>query len=225
LIPSSSPDAEPSGSAPPLLTGLRSSLRSVTAAIFGLIGVITGAVMQGGAAWLMERRREDWAARKAGRLMARNLSRCRFILKAAHDGAASWGMVASEISESLARWPELADALAGTIKRDEDWNEIVMAVESLQRLEQRGQAGPVDDEVTPDEREFLAYLVDQMWAAAFTASLIGVAGVRTTPARLVGRTWRRLRPRHTEADARRVLRYAYEAEGEDPPVGDGPPAV
>jgi hypothetical protein len=36
----------------------------MTAAIFGLIGVIVGAMMQGGAAWLMERRREDWAARK-----------------------------------------------------------------------------------------------------------------------------------------------------------------
>jgi hypothetical protein len=197
----------------------------MTAAIFGLIGVITGAVMQGGATWLMERRREDWAARKAGRLMARSFTRCRFILKAAHGGAASWGMVALEVKESLARWPELADALAGTIKRDEDWNEIVMAVESLQRVEQRAQAGPVDKEMTADEREFLGYLAERMWAAAFTSSLIGVAGVRTTPAGLLGRAWRRLRPRDIEAETRRVVRYAYEADGEEPPAGDGPPVV
>lgn len=137
----------------------------MTAAIFGLVGVIVGAVMQGGAAWFMERRRKDWAARKAGRLMARALTRCRFILKAGHDGAASWGMIAVEINEALARWPEHSDLLAGTIKRDEDWNGIVGAVESLQRIEQRGHAGPLDAEVSTDDREFLGYIGERVWGA------------------------------------------------------------
>jgi hypothetical protein len=193
----------------------------MAAAIFGLVGVIVGAVMQGGAVWLMESRREDWAARKAGRLLARALTRCRFVLKAGHDGAASWGMIAVEINEALARWPEHSDLLAGTIKRDEDWNEIVGAVEALQRLEQRGHAGPVDAEVSADDREFLGYIGERVWGAAFTASMIGVAGVRATPARLLGRVWRQLRPQDAEAEARKLVRYSYEADGEEPPPDEG----
>ncbi|MFZ2112975.1 MAG: hypothetical protein WAU77_04505 [Solirubrobacteraceae bacterium] len=189
----------------------------MTAAIFGLVGVIVGAVMQGGAAWLMERRREDWAARKAGRLLARALTRCRFVLKAGHDGAAPWGMIAVEINEALARWPEHSDLLAGTIKRDEDWYEIVGAVEALQRLEQRGHAGPLDAEVSADDREFLGYIAERSWAAAFTASMIGVVGVRAKPTGLVGRAWRWLRPQDAEAEMRRLVRYAYEADDEEPP--------
>jgi hypothetical protein len=124
-------------------------------------------------------------------------------------------MIALEIKESLARWPEHADILAGTIRDDEQWNEIVAAVESLQRLEQRGGAGPVDEEVSEEDREFLGYVAERSWAAAFTASLIGVAGVR--PPNPLKRIWRRLRPRNIDAEARAVVRYSYEAEGEEPP--------
>jgi hypothetical protein len=190
----------------------------MTAAIFGLAGVIVGAAMQGGASWLMERRREDWAARKAGRLMARDFTRCRFILNAGRDGVAPCGMVAVEIKEALARWPEHADVLAGTIKQHEHWNEIVSAVESLQRLEQRGRAGPVDEEVSADDREFLGQMAERIWAAAFTASMIGVAGIRTTPARFITRAWRRVCPRDIDAEARRLVAYSYEADGEEPPT-------
>jgi hypothetical protein len=51
----------------------------MTEAIFGLIGVIIGGVLQTGANWWMERRREDWAARKAGRLLTPAFGRSQFI--------------------------------------------------------------------------------------------------------------------------------------------------
>lgn len=163
----------------------------------------------------MERRREDWAVRKAGRLMGRAFTRSRFALKAAEAGAATWGMLAREIQESLVRWPELSDVLAGTLTAHDQWNEIVAAVESFQRLEQRGLAGPIDDEVSLDDREFLGQIAERMWAAAFTASLIGVAGVG--PPNPLKRMWRSLRPRDIDAEARDVVRYSYDADGEEPP--------
>lgn len=191
----------------------------MTAAIFGLVGVIVGGVMQGGASWLMERRREDWAARKAGRLMARAFTRSRFILRAGQEGHAPWGMIALEIRESLARWPEHADVLAGTIRDDEQWNEIVAAVESLQRIEQRGVAGPTDDDVSEKDRELLGFVAERSWAAAFTARLIGMAGVR--PPNPLKRLWRSLRPRDIDAEARALVRYSYEAECKEPPEDFG----
>jgi hypothetical protein len=117
----------------------------VTAAIFGLLGVIVGAAMQGTATWLMERRRENWAARKSGRLLARALTRCRFILEVAKEGPLSWGLVAEEIDGAMQRWPEHADVLAGTIVNDDDWFELGRAVDWRERIQQRGRAAP--DEV------------------------------------------------------------------------------
>lgn len=91
----------------------------MTEAIFGLIGIIIGGVLQTGANWWMERRREDWAARKAGRLLAPAFGRSQFILNAVTKVDLTWGAIALEVDQCLERWPEHADVLAGAIEQDD----------------------------------------------------------------------------------------------------------
>lgn len=187
----------------------------MTAAIFGLLGVVVGALLQGGTAWWLERRRADWSARKAGRLVARDLARCRFIVQAGADGAVPWSAVGLELREGLARWEAVSDVLAGTMRSDDDWNTIAKAVAALQRIEQRGRFAPENEQITPDDREMLAWVAEVTWEANFVASLIGVTG--TTPrwrAKLM--FWRRMSEAEREEVARKLVRYSYEAE--DQPV-------
>jgi hypothetical protein len=189
----------------------------MTEAIFGLVGVIVGAVSQGGWVWTMERRREEWAARKAGRLLARSLTRVRFILKAGSEDPdlVSWGVLEIEIESALERWPEHADALAGTLTDSNQWHEIVQAVEALERIHNRAKYG--GGEVTPKDAEAFGDIAELTWGAAFTCSLIGVAGIRRHPVsklRLRLRRW--LRGFDAEEEARKLRDYAYVADGMTP---------
>jgi hypothetical protein len=199
----------------------------MTAAIFGLIGVIVGGVLQGRAAWHMERHRQDWAARRAGRLLARAFGRCRFILGFAHKQGGTWGILGSEIREALAAWPEHASTLAGTIEVNEQWFDIVGAVEHLERIAQRAEAGPTDS-IDDDTREYLAGVAEIVWGAAFIASLIGVAGIkgrRRTP-KAWHQLWSKIRRRDPEEDledrVRRVVAYSYEVDGDAPSEASEP---
>jgi hypothetical protein len=189
----------------------------MTAAIFGLVGVIVGAAMQALASWLMERRREEWAARKAGRLLTREFQRCRFILDFAREHESTWGVVAKEIHAALRSWPEHSAVLAGTIDRDDDWLAVSRAVDHLQRIEQLGLEAP-GALISDHDREFLTYVSDDaLWEASFTASLIGVAGVRARPRALMRRAWNRIRRPRLEEQARSLVQYSYEVEGKTPP--------
>lgn len=194
---------------------------AVATGLFTLGGVVVGGLLQGSTSWWMERRRDDWAARKAARLTARIFARCRFVLKAARDSEhMSWRAVALEIEESLARWPEYADVLAGTIGQD-DWNEIAQAISGLERLHMRGRNADPQDLIDPEDRKFLGYLYEMMWPAAFASSLIGVAGIRRRVRNPIKLLWRRIHPPDYEQQAREIVRYSYEVEGEEPPEEEG----
>lgn len=195
----------------------------MTTAIFGLIGVVIGGVLQGRAAWQMERHRQHWEARKAGRLLARAFTRCRFIVEFAHKRGGTWGILGSEIKETLATWPEHASTLAGTIEIDEQWFEIVGAVEHLERIVQRAEAGP-SEAIDDDTREYLGGVAEIVWGAAFIASLIGIAGIKgrsNRPKAAWHQLWNKIRRRDPDADledqARRLVAYSYEVDGETPP--------
>jgi hypothetical protein len=59
----------------------------MTAAIFGLVGVVVGAVVTGAVSWLLERRREAAEARAAARLLKSEVTAaCEDIDSALHEG-------------------------------------------------------------------------------------------------------------------------------------------
>jgi hypothetical protein len=74
-------------------------------AIFGLIGVIVGGVLQGGTAWWMDRRREDWAAHKAGRLFAYELGAIESALEHAVTNPMTYGELSNAIKRHGGRSP------------------------------------------------------------------------------------------------------------------------
>lgn len=140
----------------------------MTEAIFGFAGVLVGAFSQGAWAWTMERRREEWAARKAGRLLARSLTRARWALRLPQEaGIGSWSVVVMEVDAALGRWPEHGDVLAGTLPSTEDWHTIVSAIEALDRIHTRAKYAS-NDTIEQADAEHLAYIAEMTWDAAFT---------------------------------------------------------
>lgn len=188
----------------------------MTAAIFGLLGVIVGGLLQAATTWWLALLQNDRAARKAGRLLARDLARCRFIVQAGADGAVAWSAIGLELGEGLQQWRDLSDTLAGTVRDDKEWVTIAQAVSALQRLEQRGRWAPEGEELSNDERELLARIAEATWEANLAASLIGVAGARRRWGRKL-KFWGRLSEKELQEQARDLVRYSYEAEGKEPP--------
>jgi hypothetical protein len=191
----------------------------MTEAIFGLIGVLVGGVLQGGTTWWIERRRESWAARRAGRLLTHDLKRLRFLMTYASEQPLPWGFLGHQIRNGLANWPEHAAVLAGTIHENDMWQDIVTAVDSLERTEQRSHASP-DDNIGPEDQARAAEVAEELWAAAMTASLIGVAGIQMGPRRLLRKATSRFRRHKLEEQTQRVLDYSYRVDGEEPPSSD-----
>jgi hypothetical protein len=160
----------------------------------------------------MERRREGWAARKAGRLLAHAFGRCHWHLLAAANVRTGWHHVGVEAERALKAWDRYSEVLAGTVSQD-DWNEIRGAVTHLEQLELRGLAdnddGEVSDELTDDDAEFLQQVAeDDLWNAAFAASFIGMVGVSSATKRLRMRIRNRLKSRkRREREAGEALAY------------------
>jgi hypothetical protein len=190
----------------------------VTEGIFALVGVLVGGMIQTFAAWWMERRREDWAARRAGRLLARDLSRARFALTLPQRMETTWRTIADELQVALRRWPDLSEVLAGTIVRHEDWHQIVAAIEFLERTEERASGGGTVWVDENDAKTLLTFAETVVYEGALTASLIGVSGVTTTRLRL-RKLWHRIHPLstvHLQERAEDLAEQALRAEGLDP---------
>jgi hypothetical protein len=192
--------------------------RPVTEAIFGLVGVLIGGFLQGGVGWIMERRKENWAARKAARLVTRDLHRARLVMNMIHDDGANWGILEMEFGAALERWPQYADVLAGTIHSNEQWGAITSGIEVLERLHQRATVSP-EEEIDDEMREFIGDISERVWIAMFNASLIGVAGAHRSPKAWLKRQtdWWFGRSVSIEEEAREVVRRSYEAEGRETP--------
>ena len=113
------------------------------------MGVVAGALLQGGWAWWMERRREGWAARKSGRLFGPMLFRCGTAASHTLSHATTWAELASVIEDNLEPWPEHAEVFAGTLAWSE-WFDIYAAVRALQQKLLEQALGQADMPRPPD---------------------------------------------------------------------------
>jgi hypothetical protein len=118
----------------------------VAEAIFGLVGVVVGALVTGGVEFLAERRRESSLRRKAARLVEAELDQAARALETALDAGRSWN------PPSVPSWAEYAPVLADSLDTD-DWQVVESAVGMI-KIEEMGQPDrpPAREEV---ERESL----------------------------------------------------------------------
>lgn len=167
----------------------------MAAAIFGLVGVVIGGLLQGGWTWVIERRREGWAARRAARLFAPALHRCHLAMDRALSHATTWGELTTVIEANVHDWPEHADVFAGTLVW-EQWFDIYAAVRALQQLTWYAADFPENALIRPgtDDERYLRDLIDQAMEGALTLAHVGIAGVgRHRLRRRMRRLWYRLR--------------------------------
>jgi hypothetical protein len=173
-------------------------------AIFGLLGVIVGGVLQSTGSWAMERRRESWAAKKSGRLFSPHLFRCALVIDHAIEHGSTWGELITVTEANLAPWPEHAEVFAGTIDF-EQWGEIYAAVRALEQLTWAAPDDP-SELITEEQGEDLARLIEPTFGAAMECNVIGLAGVgRFRVRRFFRGIWRRVRPIDEEAEIERIL--------------------
>jgi hypothetical protein len=171
-------------------------------AIFGLIGVIVGGLLQGGVSWLMERRRDDWALRKAGRLFGPELARCQLALEQAvtWEPPMNWETLLVGVNSTLSRWPEHADVFAGSVSQAQ-WVEILNVVSKVQALEYRAPDERAAAIRTDDHARLIA-LAGELFEAMLTCVLIGERGARRPRLRSMLRSM--LRPRATQSGADQI---------------------
>jgi hypothetical protein len=114
----------------------------VVEAIFGLVGVVIGALVTGGVEFLAERRRDAGQQRKAARLLDTEFRDERGTIRLALDTGHWWP---EWDRPSVPNWPEHARPLAGSLDT-RDWSDVVLAA-GLVRLvgESRpAEHGPVE---------------------------------------------------------------------------------
>lgn len=192
-------------------------------AIFGLVGVALGAVLQGGWSWWMERRREGWAAKRSGRLFGPALFRCGAAASSAVADGATWDELGAVIDANLAPWPEHSEVFAGTLDWDA-WFDIYVAVRALERYtwEVPSRAGKRFVRASPE-----GLYVWQLGAAATKGAMrcmsVGLYGVKRQRVRraLTGLRYR-LRPPDQEKLLQKALDRIESSQPPKPPAA--PPA-
>jgi hypothetical protein len=102
----------------------------MTVAIFGLVGVIVGALVTGGADFLLERRREQREIRRARRLVANELATAAVWVEALLINKRLPQTSSDEVLFSLAEWDSYRQVLAGELN-DETWEGLSAAYEIL----------------------------------------------------------------------------------------------
>jgi hypothetical protein len=100
----------------------------VTAAIFGLVGVITGAAVSGWVTLTLERRREDEARRAALHVLDVELLRAKMYV----EGVLEAGVWAAGTDTSIRSWDRYEDVLARRLRRD-DFHFVALAVTAAER--------------------------------------------------------------------------------------------
>lgn len=180
----------------------------MTAAIFGLVGVVTGALLQGTWAWVMERRRESWAAKRAARLFVPRLTNLSRLLDYVQRNDVMWGTIAAAIEANLDEWPKHSEVFAGTLSY-EQWLNIEEAARAMSQVTWRAGEEGHETLVTDEDRKELALLHDVISPGVVTCILVGVRGVSRQPVRSALRNIREnLRPRSDED----IVREAYGEE-------------
>jgi hypothetical protein len=187
----------------------------VTAAIFGLLGVIVGGLLQGGWTWTMERRRESWAARKAARLFAPALHRCLLAVTHAKSRGWTWGDLVTTVEANVQPWPDHAAVFAGTLEWDE-WFEIYAAARALEQLTWNAPDDP-DQRIGPGDHEYLEKVASAVTTGAVVCGAVGVSG---TGVRGWRRYARRMRMWLRPPSERTMLVEVFGDEGADQILAD-----
>jgi enoyl-CoA hydratase/carnithine racemase len=94
----------------------------MTEAIFGLIGVVVGGVIQGGGTWLLARRGDRQVARGAARMTAGELIRAANRMNEVVESGVLGDHAVHTLD--LTRWHEHEPLFAATITDDETWFDI-----------------------------------------------------------------------------------------------------
>jgi hypothetical protein len=107
----------------------------VTAAIFGLVGVVLGGLLSGGVTYVMERRREQRETRAAARLLAEELRRAiSFIHGVLRPVESDWQSRAfAELD--LEVWKQNRALLASALA-EETWTDVASAFEIVDSLKE-----------------------------------------------------------------------------------------
>jgi hypothetical protein len=117
----------------------------MTEAVFGLVGVIVGAVLTGGIQWWMARRSEKALLRTAARLIQVELRGFQDLL----DLWLSLKRIGAEWWKPPEYWPAQRGVLAAGLSR-ENWTTVSDAYEELQRIE--NGITDIEQEKLPENR-------------------------------------------------------------------------
>jgi hypothetical protein len=114
----------------------------VAEAIFGLVGVVVGALVTGGVEFLSERRRDAALLLKAARLVEAELDEAESAFKHALDQGRLW---ASQHQPSVPSWREYAPVLAEALGTS-DWQVVESAVAIIRFATVREPEQPLGQE-------------------------------------------------------------------------------
>ncbi len=125
---------------------------NLTTAIVGFVGVIIGALINGGAAWLLHRKREKGAAKTASRLVYQEM----MVNTAAIEVTAyhkEWNRLKDYLVTDA--WEAKQEVLAGALP-DEEWSPLVRAYYWVGQLINEGRDKKPTDAVDVDGVRFEA---------------------------------------------------------------------
>ena len=145
----------------------------MTAAIFGLAGVIIGAVVSGWLTLALERRREQQGRRAALYVMDVEILRARSYL----DGILEEGVWAAGTDISVRAWARYEDVLARQLRRD-DFHFVALAVTAAERaptfFAEQIAAGEIAITLSDADREALETILEAILRAQIIlGSLLG----------------------------------------------------
>jgi hypothetical protein len=162
----------------------------VTQAIFGLVGVVVGAVISGGVAFFMERRRDRQKARASARLLEEELEPfvgALYQLRASllkENEAAFQVFIGQWNSFTLDLWTSRREALATTLAIEE-WYSVMYAYVALGKLKR--ELGGLDFGTAQADEDLRGTVQSAESAVISAVETLGQLGGRGTPdSRLAG---------------------------------------
>jgi hypothetical protein len=148
----------------------------VTAALFGLFGVVVGALLQAVADFALARRQDTQIVRGAARMCGGELLRAMHRLQESVDSRA-WGRLAIEPIDTPL-WEQHQPLFAAMVASHERWFEIYSAHRKLGQVNEVAVTHRPDDTLSDGERRELKRLSVLAIRGAFGLLSIGMYGPR-----------------------------------------------
>ena len=132
----------------------------MTAAIFGLIGVVIGGALNLIGLWVLETRRDRRGTQVAARLLIPDLQECKDALFIA-QGDTTWVMVVVPNT----RWKTQEERLARGITNADDWSTVMETFLNLERLSNEADTSHPTARFTEEDKAFIEETQAQIRAA------------------------------------------------------------